>query len=116
MRDLVHVNYKEKVLKAKDISTIVTGKRLGHPVRSIKTPFSREYAKAEYSSIADNDLEQMAVGALRLAAVEGDEQKGCFLAGQIAAMVRKEQPAAEIIKEVMDEAEPILMRASSWVK
>ena len=61
----VHQNYKNKVLKAGDISTIVTGKRLGHPVRSIKTPFSRAYAKAEYSDISDNDLENMAVGALR---------------------------------------------------
>ena len=112
----VHANYKEKVLKAKDISTIVTGKRLGHPVRSIKTPFSREYAKAEYSSIADNDLEQMAVGALRLAAVEGDEQKGCFLAGQIAGMVNREQTAKEMIEEIFSETESILGGAKKWVK
>ncbi len=112
----VHANYKEKVLKAKDISTIVTGKRLGHPVRSIKTPFSREYAKAEYSAIADDDLEQMAVGALRLAAVEGDEQKGCFLAGQIAGLVNKEQTAQEIIEEIFSEAEIVLGGAKKWVR
>ena len=47
---------------------------------------------------------------------EGDNEKGCFLSGQIAAMVKKEQPAAEIVKEVMEEAEPILLRASQWVK
>lgn len=112
----VHKNYKTKVLKATDISTVVTGKRLGHPVRSIKTPFSRSYAKAEYSDISDEDLEQLAVGSLRLAAVDGDEKKGCFLAGQIAGMINKEQPAKEIIEEICTEAENILKGASAWVK
>ena len=111
----VHKNYKEKVIKASDISTIVTGKRLGHPVRSIKTAFSRAYAKAEYSDISDDDLEQMAVGALRLAAVSGDAEKGCFLAGQIAGLVTKEQPAKEIIEEVCSEAEKLLKGAYKWV-
>ncbi|MDP4118226.1 MAG: nitronate monooxygenase [Bacillota bacterium] len=112
----VHENYKKKVLDASDISTIVTGKRLGHPVRSIKTPFSRGYAKAEYSTLSDDELEQMAVGALRLAAREGDEKRGCFLAGQIAGMVTKEQTAAEIIVEVCQEAENVLNGAKKWVK
>ena len=112
----VHPNYKKKVLKATDISTIVTGKRLGHPVRSIKTPFSREYAQLEYSPISDDDLEAKAVGALRLAAKEGDEKKGCFLAGQIAGMVSKEQPAKEIVEEIMQEAESLLNGAQKWVK
>ena len=111
----VHQNYKNKVLKAGDISTIVTGKRLGHPVRSIKTPFSRAYSKAEYSDISDNDLENMAVGALRLAAVEGDEKNGCFLAGQIAGMVNKEQSAKEIIEEICTDAEKILKGTEKWV-
>lgn len=111
----VHQNYKNKVLKAGDISTIVTGKRLGHPVRSIKTPFSRAYAKAEYSSISDEDLEKMAVGALRLAAKDGDEKNGCFLAGQIAGMVNKEQSAKEIIEEICTEAQNILKGAAKWV-
>lgn len=112
----VHQNYKDKILKAGDISTIVTGKRLGHPVRSIKSPFSRDYFKAEYSQISDEDLEAMAVGSLRLAAKEGDLKKGCFLSGQIAAMVKNEQPAAEIISEVMLEAEKVLKGGCKWVK
>ena len=112
----VHQNYKNKILHAGAISTIVTGRRLGHPVRSIKTPFSRAYAKAEYTDISDDDLEQMAVGALRLAAVEGDEKNGCFLAGQIAGLVNREQPAKEIIEEICTEAENILKGASKWVK
>ena len=112
----IHPVYKEKILKATDLCTMVTGKRLGHPVRSLRTQFSRDYAKAEYSSMPDDELEALATGALRLAVKDGDNEKGCFLAGQVAAMVKKEQPAAEIIKEVMDEAEPILMRAPQWVK
>ena len=112
----IHPAYKEKILKATDLCTMVTGKRLGHPVRSLRTPFAREYFKAEYGGMPDEELEAFAAGALRIAVKDGDNEKGCFLSGQIAAIVNKEQPAAEIVKEVMDEAEPILMRASQWVK
>lgn len=112
----IHPVYKEKILKANDLCTMVTGKRLGHPVRSLRTPFARNYSKAEYGGMPDDELEALGSGALRLAVQEGDPEKGCFLSGQIAAMVKKEQSAAEIIKEVMEEAEPILLRASQWVK
>lgn len=112
----IHPTYKEKILRATDLCTMVTGKRLGHPVRSLRTQFTREYAKAEYGGIPDRELEELGAGALRLAVKEGDMEKGCFLAGQAAAMVKKEQPAAEIVKEVMEEAEHILQRASQWVK
>lgn len=112
----IHPSYKEKILKATDLCTMVTGKRLGHPVRSLRTQFARDYSKAEYGGMSDEDLEALATGALRRAVQEGDNEKGCFLAGQIAAMVKKEQPAAEIIKEVTEEAEPILLRAPQWVK
>ena len=112
----IHPVYKQKILKATDLCTMVTGRRLGHPVRSLRTQFAREYSKAEYGGMPDEELEALATGALRLAVQEGDEKKGCFLSGQVAAMVRKEQPAAEIVKEVMEEAEAILLRASQWVR
>ena len=112
----IHPTYKEKILKATDLCTMVTGKRLGHPVRSLRTKFAQNYSKAEYGGMPDEELENLAVGALRLAVKEGDLEKGCFLAGQIAAMVKKEQSAAEIVKEIMDEAEPILKGASRWVE
>ena len=112
----IHPEYKQKILKAGDLCTMVTGKRLGHPVRSLRTPFAREYSKAEYGGMPDDELEALGAGALRRAVQEGDSEKGCFLAGQIAAMVKKEQPAAEIIKEVMEQAEPVLLGASKWVK
>ena len=104
----IHPEYKARLLKAKDTSTVVTGRRLGHPVRSLKTPFSRAYAKAEYTDISDEDLEAMAVGSLRAAVVDGDAKKGCYLAGQIAGLVEKEQPAAEMIAEIMQGAEALL--------
>lgn len=112
----IHPVYREKILKATDLCTMVTGKRLGHPVRSLRTQFARNYSKAEFGGMPDDELEALGTGALRLAVQEGDEEKGCFLAGQIASVVKKEQPAAEIVREVMDEAEPILLGAAKWVK
>lgn len=111
----VHPNYKKKVLKANDISTMVTGKRLGHPVRQIKNPFAKDFLKAEYSQISDEELEALGRGALYRAAVEGDEKTGDFLAGQVAGMVNKEQPAAEIIVEMFQEAEEVLKSAGKWL-
>lgn len=108
--------YKDKLLKANDTSTIVTGRRLGHPVRSLKSPFSRGYQKVEYTDISDEDLEKMAVGSLRAAVVDGDSKKGCFLAGQITGMIDKEESASEIIKDIFDGAENILNGAKKWVK
>lgn len=112
----INQTYKNKIIKANDTATIVTGKRLGHPVRSLKSPFSREYAKAEYTNISNDELENMAVGTLKAAVADGDEKRGCFIAGQVAGMINKEQPSAEIIKEMFDQAEVILNGATKWVK
>ena len=111
----IHPVYKQKILKATDLCTMVTGKRLGHPVRSLRTQFARDYTKAEYGGMPDEELEALGAGALRRAVVEGDTEKGCFLSGQIAAMVKEEQPAAEIVREVAEEAEKVLGRASQWI-
>ena len=106
--------YKKKVLAAKDISTAVTGRRLGHPVRAIKNSYMNAYAKLEAdSNVPDEELEQFGVGSLRLAAKEGDAEHGCFLAGQIAGMVKKCQPAKEIVDEVMAQAEK-MMEGVRW--
>jgi enoyl-[acyl-carrier protein] reductase II len=113
----VHDNYKDKIIKAGDRATIVTGRRLGHPVRSLKTPFTLAYSKAEYDSgVSDEALEELAVGALRLAAIEGDAERGCFLAGQAAGMVTRRQPAAEIVAELARQAGDILAGAGKWVR
>lgn len=113
----IHENYKKKVLAARDIDTQVTGRRLGHPVRALRNIYMREYADLEKdSSIPNEQLEAFGTGALRKAAVEGDMDRGCFLAGQIAALVKKEQSAAEIVEEMMSEAEKLLSEAAKWVK
>ena len=113
----VHDNYKEKIIKAKDIETIVTGKRLGHPVRSLKTPFSKMFFQKEYdSSVTNEELEQMGAGSLRMAALDGDLEKGSFMSGQIAGMVTERGTCAEIIKSVTAEAEELLRGAGKWVK
>lgn len=108
--------YKEKILKANDRCTMVTGKRLGHPVRSLKTPFARRYAEAEYGGMPDEELEKLGVGALRKAVKEGDLENGCFLSGQVAAVVNKEESAADIIQDVMTGCEETLKGAMKWVK
>ena len=110
--------YKDRVIKAKDIDTVVTGKRLGHPVRSIRNSFTREYTKAEYNSseVSDEELENMGLGRLRMAVKDGDVSNGTVLAGQVASMVKKEQPAREIITEMFEQAEEVLNGATKWVK
>lgn len=112
----IHPTYKERILKANDLCTMVTGKRLGHPVRSLRTNFARNYAKAEYGGLDDEALEALGSGALRKAVVDGDLEHGCFLSGQIAAMVHTVQPAAEIVREVIEGAEPVLKGAMKWVR
>lgn len=113
----VHETYKQKVVAAKDIDTVVTGKRLGHAVRSLRSPFTRRYIEKEFDPQTSGDeLEALGVGALRKAAVEGDVENGCFLAGQAAALVKGVRPAAEIIKGMFAEAETLLKGAAQWVK
>lgn len=113
----VHENYKQKVLKAKDIETIVTGKRLGHPVRALKTPFSKMFFQKEYdSTISNEELEKIGAGSLRMAALEGNLEKGSFMCGQIAGLVNSRNSCLEIIKTITEEAEELLRGADKWVK
>ena len=113
----VHPNYKKKILAARDIDTVVTGKRLGHPVRCLKNPFARACGQMEYdSSITNEEIAKFGAGSLRKAAVEGDVENGSFMAGQIAALVKEEQPAAQIIREMFTQAESLLSEAAKWVK
>ena len=108
--------YKEQVLKANDLCTMVTGKKLGHPVRSLRTKFAREYAQKEFSDLPEDQLEALGTGALRKAVQDGNLDEGSFLCGQIAAMVKREEPAADIITDVITGAEKVLEGASAWLK
>lgn len=101
--------YKQKVVSAKDISTVVTGRRLGHPVRSIKNHYTNNYAKLEAdSSYSNAELEELGIGSLRRAAKDGDTENGCFLAGQISGLVKKQESAQDIIADIMQGAEKLL--------
>lgn len=113
----VHQNYKDKVLKAKDIDTMTTGRRGGHPVRVLKNPFAREYYKKEFdSNVTDEELDVFARGSLPKAAVDGDMQGGSFMCGQIAGMIHEEKPAADIITDIVAQAEQILTGGCPWVR
>lgn len=106
----IHPEYKEKLLKATDISTIVTGKSLGHPVRSLKTPFSKTLAKMEADpSVKQEDILAFGSGALRKAVREGDRD-GSYMAGECAGMVKAVEPAAAIVEDIILGAEKIIVQ------
>ena len=106
----IHPEYKEKLLKATDISTIVTGKSLGHPVRSLKTPFSKTLAKMEADpSVKQDDILAFGSGALRKAVLEGDRD-GSYMAGECAGMVKAIEPAAAIVEDIILGAEKIIVQ------
>ena len=105
---IVHENYKQKVVAAKDIDSEVTGRSTGHPVRCIRNKMTREYLKMEKEGASLEELEKVTLGSLRKAVVEGDVVDGTLMAGQIAGLVKKEQTCAEMIQEVMVQAENLL--------
>ncbi|NLZ80908.1 MAG: enoyl-[acyl-carrier-protein] reductase FabK [Clostridiales bacterium] len=107
---IVHDNYKEKILKAKDIDSEVTGRSHGHPVRSLRNQMTREYVKIEKSGASFEELEYLTLGALRQAVIEGDIVKGSLMAGLIAGLVNKRQSCEEIIEEIITEAEALLFQ------
>jgi len=105
---IVHENYKKKVIAAKDIDSEVTGLSHGHPVRQLRNSMTREYLKLEKAGASFEELEQLTLGALRKAVVEGDAVNGTLMAGQIAGLVSKEQTCAEMIREIMEQAEKLM--------
>ncbi len=112
----IHQNYKNKVLKATDIGTMTTGNSLGHPVRALRTAFTRQFLQNERDpNMTLEEVEAFGAGALRKAVVEGDEQEGCFMAGQSAGMVKCEQSCREIIEEMFTQADQLLKGAAKWV-
>ena len=111
----VHEIYKEKILKATDISTIVTGKSLGHPVRSLKTPFSKSFARMEADpAVTPEEILAFGSGALRKAVQEGD-RNGSYMAGECAGMVKKIEPAKAIVEDLILGAESVMKRTSERI-
>lgn len=103
----VSPEYKQRILAAKDIDSVVTGRSTGHPVRSLRNQMTREYLNLEKKNTSFEELEHLTLGALRKAVVEGDVKMGTVMAGQIAGMIKKEQTCEEIINELMHEAEEV---------
>lgn len=101
----VHDNYKAKVIKAKDIDSEVTGRSTGHPVRVLKNKLSKVYKKMEAEGASIEEIEELGIGALKKAVIDGDIENGSVMAGQIAGLVKKEQSSEEIINEIINEAE-----------
>ena len=107
---VVHEKYKAMIIKAKDIDSAVTGLSNGHPVRSIRNKMTKEYLKLEKEGADFMELEKLTLGSLRKAVVEGDVVNGTIMAGQIAGLVKKEQPCKEIIDEIMSQGMELLNR------
>ena len=112
----IHPAFKAKVLKAGDTATMVSGRRLGHPIRSLKTPFSRRFAEMEKDpAISDEQLSSFGTGALRRAVTEGDDENGVFMCGQVAGLVKREQSCREILEEITAQAESVLSGADKFI-
>ncbi|EHI74968.1 enoyl-[acyl carrier protein] reductase II [Streptococcus criceti] len=114
-----HQNFKNKLLKAKDIDTVVSANVVGHPVRAIKNKLSSSYAQAEKDFLAGKitaqEIEELGAGALRNAVVDGDVQNGSVMAGQIAGLVRKEETCEEILKDLYYGAANVIKeQAERW--
>lgn len=104
----IHQNYKDKVIKARDIDTVVTGRSGGHPVRSLKNQMTKHYLTLEAEGAGFEELEGLTVGSLRKAVIEGDVKEGTMMAGQIAGLIKKSQTCKEIVAELIDEADAVL--------
>lgn len=105
---IIHDNYKEKVINAKDIDSVVTGTTTGHPVRVLRNKMTKEYIRLEHNGVGYEELERMTLGSLRKAVIDGDKDNGSFMAGQIAGLISKRQSCEQIITEIVSEADKLL--------
>ena len=107
---IAHENYKERIIKAKDIDSEVTGMSTGHPIRVLRNQMSREYLRMEKEGASFEELEQLTLGSLRKAVMDGDVKNGSLMAGQCAGLVKKQQSCKDIVEELMAEADELLNR------
>ena len=108
--NIVHENYRNKVIAAKDIDSVVTGTSTGHPVRGLRNHMTKEYLRLEKEGATIEELEQITLGALRRAVIEGDAKDGTVMAGQIAGLIKKEATCKEIITSIYNEGVALLNR------
>ena len=107
---IVHENYKQRIIKAKDIDSEITGMSTGHPIRVIRNKMTKEYQRKEKEGASFEELELLTLGSLRKAVMDGDVVNGSVMAGQIAGMIKEEQTTKEIIENVMKQAKELLNR------
>lgn len=105
---VVHENYKQAILKARDIDSKVTGRSTGHPVRALRNQMTKEYLKKEQEGASLEELELLTLGGLRKAVVEGDVKYGSVMAGQIAGLVKEEMTCRELIERLVSETERLM--------
>lgn len=105
---IVHENYKNAIIKAKDIDSRVTGRTTGHPVRALRNQMTRQYLDLEKSGASFEELEHLTVGGLRKAVVEGDVVNGSVMAGQSAAMVKGTCTCKELIERLVKETDALI--------
>ena len=108
--NIVHENYRNKVIAAKDIDSVVTGTSTGHPVRGLRNHMTKEYLRLEKEGATIDELEKITLGALRRAVIEGDAKDGTVMAGQIAGLIKKEATCKEIITSIYNEGVELLNR------
>ena len=104
----VHENYKQRILKAKDIDSCVTGRTTGHPVRALRNQMTKEYLRMEKEGTSFEELELLTLGGLRKAVVEGDTVNGSVMAGQIAGMIKVELSCQELIEKLVKETDALI--------
>lgn len=104
----VHENYKQKIIKAKDIDSRVTGRTTGHPVRALRNKMTKEYLKKEQEGVPFEELELLTLGSLRKAVVEGDTECGSVMAGQIAGMVKESMSCKDLICKLVRETDALI--------
>jgi enoyl-[acyl-carrier protein] reductase II len=112
---IVHDNYKQAIVRATERSTIVTGSSIGHPVRCIKNPMSRQFQDMERKGISEAEIVEFGAGRLRMAVRDGDVVNGSVMAGQGAGLVHDIAPAGEIVRRTVAEAEAILSRLQGLI-
>ncbi|MBP5186905.1 MAG: nitronate monooxygenase, partial [Clostridiales bacterium] len=104
----IHQNYKDLVLKASDIDTKVKGRSTGHPVRTIRNQLTKLYLKMEADGATLDELEQLSLGSLRKAVLDGDKDMGSFMAGQISGLLKEQMTVKDRMVSMMDQAEALL--------
>ena len=110
----VHENYKQCIIKAKDIDTRVTGRTTGHPVRALRNQMTKEYLKKEAEGASFEELELLTLGSLRRAVQEGDTRNGSMMAGQIAGLVKEELSCKELIDKLVKETDALMKGTGSY--